>query len=57
MIAGSSGMGPESLQAQYSLRPERKYAVVLCQMVIGYALNAGFSQIERAVLFWRRSPT
>jgi ABC-type nitrate/sulfonate/bicarbonate transport system permease component len=57
MIAGSSGMGAEILQAQYSLRPERMYAVVLCLMVIGYALNAGFSRIERAVLFWRRSPT
>lgn len=55
MIAGSSGIGSEILQAQYSLRPERMYAVVLCLMVIGYALNAGFLRIERAALFWNRS--
>lgn len=55
MIAGSSGVGSEILQAQYSLRPERMYALVLCLMVVGYILNASFIRIERAALFWNRS--
>jgi ABC-type nitrate/sulfonate/bicarbonate transport system permease component len=54
MIAGSSGIGSEILQAQYSLRSERMYALVLCLMVIGYVLNAAFVKVERAALFWNR---
>jgi ABC-type nitrate/sulfonate/bicarbonate transport system permease component len=55
MIAGSSGIGYAILQAQYSLKPERMYAGVICVAAVGYLMNAGFIAIERRLLFWSRS--
>jgi ABC-type nitrate/sulfonate/bicarbonate transport system permease component len=55
MIAGSSGIGYAILQAQYSLKPERMYAGVICVAAVGYCMNVGFIAIERRLLFWSRS--
>jgi ABC-type nitrate/sulfonate/bicarbonate transport system permease component len=57
MIGSTNGLGYYILAAQRTFAIPQMYAGIVLLAILGYALNAGFSLVERRVLAWHFGQT
>jgi ABC-type nitrate/sulfonate/bicarbonate transport system permease component len=55
MLAGNGGVGYALIDNQRQFRVRETYGWLVVLAILGLAINAGFSQLERRITFWQTS--